>query len=83
MSMFNIHPGITVGGLYADEDDWCSGDEQWPEPPPSPKEPGYFARWFTRKCIVPETLPYATPSAKGVISTAIIGLMLIDITTIY
>jgi hypothetical protein len=78
MSKYHINPGM----LNAD-DDWCSGDEQWPEPPPSPKEPGYFARLFTRKCVVPETLPNATPSVKGVVSTAIIGLILIDITTIY
>jgi hypothetical protein len=72
----SINPGFTLRGLYA-ADDW--GDEV---PLPSPKEPTALG-WFARRCLESGSLQNSSPSINGVISSAVIGLMLIDITNIY
>jgi hypothetical protein len=75
-------PGVTIRGLY-DADDWGSESPQWSEPPPSPKEPGPFTRLMTRAVLNSGALQNTIPSVQGIINSAINGLMLIDITTIY
>ena len=72
----SINPGFTLRGLYA-ADDW--GDEDQPLSPKEPKALG----WYAGKCLESDSLQNSSPSINGVISSAVIGLMLIDITNIY
>jgi len=75
-------PGITVRGLYA-ADDWGSGDEQWPAPPPSPKESEPFSQWITKAIMNSDSLQNASQSVQGIVSSMVVALVVVGIGTHY